>query len=61
MNFGLLVVVLMPPTLQDFLPKLKQHILPRILSKLQLEEQYNTQAQGIRDDAGPHSILFQKD
>jgi hypothetical protein len=54
-------VVLTPPTLQDFLPKLKQHILPRILSKLQLEEQYNTQAQGIRDDVGPHSILFQKD
>jgi len=42
----------MPPVLQDFLPKLKQHILPRVLSKLQLEEQYNTQAQGLGGDGG---------
>src|ERR1700733_3919195 len=57
-NLGLFVAVLTPPVLQDFLPKLKQHILPRILSKLQLEGQYNTRGQG---DAGPHSILFNKD
>jgi hypothetical protein len=46
-------------TLQDFLPKLKKHILPRILSNLQREEAIS--AQHPLTDIDPRSVLFHKD
>jgi hypothetical protein len=43
------------PLVQDFIPKLKQHLLRRVLSILNLQHQSQT------SDCGPNSFLFKHD
>jgi hypothetical protein len=55
-------VVLTSLIFQDFLPKLKRHILSRILPKLQREgSSDHTDAQHVPNDIDPNHVLFQKD